>query len=336
MMKIMKKRRMTMSNIVKLAAISALVLSVAACDRLTQDRRGSGIESREYQTAMNDYRAGRIDQAVKGFKKTIALQPDNANARFQLACLLHDTGRDYLTAMCNYLEYVLQCPDSDKTDLAKDRLAKCEKDLAKSLADKHGLLDGGKAILKELEAAKEKLEALSAKVTQLESDLAVEKGRGEKLKSENERLVAAVKRIGEGETSTFKADKKAIVEARDLLDSEDDGDGDRIKNSADIALLRSEEASERELQSSLLPMQPKDAKEARDAAEKAERERREREKRQAIEKPEFYVVEEGDTLYKIALKFYGRTSQWRQIREANKAVISVDGRVKKGQKIRLP
>jgi nucleoid-associated protein YgaU len=53
-------------------------------------------------------------------------------------------------------------------------------------------------------------------------------------------------------------------------------------------------------------------------------------------RPETYVVQPGDTLFKIAKRFYGSANKWRDIREANKAVISSDGRVKVGQEIRLP
>jgi nucleoid-associated protein YgaU len=60
------------------------------------------------------------------------------------------------------------------------------------------------------------------------------------------------------------------------------------------------------------------------------------EKPALVEKPEFYVVKEGDTLYKIAVRFYGKSSAWRIVRDANKTVISTDGRIKVGQKIRLP
>lgn len=342
---------------IELVALVFALGAFTACDMIDSPRKKAGIESREYQTAMNDYRAGRIDQAVEGFKKTISLEPGNANARFQLACLLHDTGRDYVTAYWNYLEYISQCPDSDKTKLAKDRLAKCEVELSKALAGKHGLLDGNETILKEIEELKAKLKNSEAKVAGLESALVGEKGRVENLKKENERIMTAVKNVGAGESTAAVVNKKEIIEAKDLLDSEDTeaggsarglsaagkllagesaGDGDRIKNSSDIALLRSEEKAERELASSLLPTQPKDAKAARDAAEKAEKERKEKAKLEASKKPEYYIVQEGDTLYKIALKFYGRTSAWRRIREANKTVISMDGRVNEGQKIKLP
>jgi nucleoid-associated protein YgaU len=53
-------------------------------------------------------------------------------------------------------------------------------------------------------------------------------------------------------------------------------------------------------------------------------------------RPKYYVVKDGDTLYKIAIKFYGRVTAWTEIREANKAVVSMDGRIKTGQKLTLP
>jgi nucleoid-associated protein YgaU len=52
--------------------------------------------------------------------------------------------------------------------------------------------------------------------------------------------------------------------------------------------------------------------------------------------PETYTVEEGDTLMRISAKFYGTNRKWREIREANKTVISPDGRVRAGQVIKLP
>lgn len=54
------------------------------------------------------------------------------------------------------------------------------------------------------------------------------------------------------------------------------------------------------------------------------------------DRPATYTVQEGDSLYKIARRFYGKDSAWKQIRDANKATISTDGRVKAGQVIVLP
>lgn len=59
-------------------------------------------------------------------------------------------------------------------------------------------------------------------------------------------------------------------------------------------------------------------------------------KEERIERPATYVVQDGDSLYKIARRFYGKESAWKKIRDANKATISTDGRVRKGQTIVLP
>ena len=49
-----------------------------------------------------------------------------------------------------------------------------------------------------------------------------------------------------------------------------------------------------------------------------------------------HVVQEGETLTSIARRFYGSGKHWRKIQEANRAVISVDGKVDAGTEIALP
>ena len=54
------------------------------------------------------------------------------------------------------------------------------------------------------------------------------------------------------------------------------------------------------------------------------------------ERPATYTVQQGDTLFKISERFYGSSSHWRKIREANKATVPTDGRLNAGQVIILP
>lgn len=49
-----------------------------------------------------------------------------------------------------------------------------------------------------------------------------------------------------------------------------------------------------------------------------------------------YTVNSGDSLWKIAKKFYGDGSKWRVIYEANKSVISNPNVIKNGIKINIP
>jgi|GEM_PF-763469 len=52
--------------------------------------------------------------------------------------------------------------------------------------------------------------------------------------------------------------------------------------------------------------------------------------------PRMYVVLPGDTLFRIAEKFYGDSTQWKKIRDANKTNIDPDGRVRAGQILIIP
>jgi tetratricopeptide (TPR) repeat protein len=49
-----------------------------------------------------------------------------------------------------------------------------------------------------------------------------------------------------------------------------------------------------------------------------------------------YVVEEGDTLYSIARKFYDSPSRWKQIRDANKNKLAGGAKLKPGETLTIP
>jgi nucleoid-associated protein YgaU len=133
--------------------------------------------------------------------------------------------------------------------------------------------------------------------------------------------------------------KADIASVKDLLDAEDAEAPARAAALADAkelnALAEAEEAGAGS-SSSLLPQQAADAKDRKKAAEDAEKRAKSAQQAARAAIPETYVVQEGDTLYKIAIRFYGRTSAWKSIREANKDSIGTDGRVRTGQKLKLP
>jgi len=49
-----------------------------------------------------------------------------------------------------------------------------------------------------------------------------------------------------------------------------------------------------------------------------------------------YVVEEGDTLYSIARKFYNSPKRWRDIRDANKKKLAGGTKLQPGETITIP
>jgi nucleoid-associated protein YgaU len=54
------------------------------------------------------------------------------------------------------------------------------------------------------------------------------------------------------------------------------------------------------------------------------------------EQVEYYIIEQGDTLSKIAQHFYGNANKYPRIFEANREVIKDANLIFPGQKIRIP
>jgi len=55
-----------------------------------------------------------------------------------------------------------------------------------------------------------------------------------------------------------------------------------------------------------------------------------------VSKDEFYEIKSGDTLGAISKQFYGKSSQYMRIFEANREIIEDPNKIYPGQKIRIP
>ena len=308
----------------KLMALMALTV-LTACDYAERAELRHDRSDRLYQSAMDDYRSGRIDAAIQGFEKVLRKDAGNASARFQLACLQQDAKQDYPSAFCGYREYLFQHPGSDKAPLAKDRLDKCEKELAKALASRHGLLktDG---LAQELEVVRKELKAAQTRAAAAEKDVETLRARVTALNDERTRLLAIIK----GGDDLPKRESSIAREAKDLLEEENEDGIDRIKLSKDAAALKSETESDLASGSPLLPPRTASAISNQVAAVEEEK------KPTVPPHPATYEVQEGDTLYRIAKRFYGRLSAWKAIRDANKGLISADNRLRAGDVLKLP
>lgn len=51
---------------------------------------------------------------------------------------------------------------------------------------------------------------------------------------------------------------------------------------------------------------------------------------------QYYIIQQGDTLSKIAQRFYGNAARYGEIFEANREVIRNPNQIFPGQKIRIP
>ena len=294
----------------KLIAIAALTI-LTACDYAVRKDIRAERDDRAYRAAMDDYRAGRMDAAIAGLEKAVRNDPANASARFQLACLQQDVKKDFLSAYCGYREFLLQQPESDRAKLARERLAVCEKEAARTLSSKYGL-NASDGLLKELDVVRAELKTAKSRVAAAEKNLADSQERVRTLSADKDRLLSAVRGEEAEAEETSDGDMKAILKEKDLL--EEDREDETSTGSSLIPVRKPVEAVKQEQQ------KPADV-----APEK-----------KASDRPKTYTVEDGDTLYGVAKKFYGNIQAWKAIREANKAVISSDNRLKAGDVITLP
>lgn len=337
----------------RLVPLLMLSAALAGCDNYVDSADfKKERSSREYREAMEEYQAGRLDVAGKKLKALCEKDPANSSARFQLACLLQDHDKDYLNAYCAFREYLAQQPTSEKSKLAEDRLAVCERELASILADRHGLNATGEQ-QRRIKSLKDDLAKGENERRNLEKDLEGLAIKFKALEEENARLVRLMKEESDGAESKLVADLAAakallddngggvdLTEAKALL--KDNEDLEASHSTDDIAAAK-EMLDEEPPPEAPVIAQPKDAKENRRLVQEALRREKDEKARIAeeeaakkIKRPDTYVVQEGDTLYKIAVKFYGTASAWRKIREVNKATVSNDGRIKKGQVLTLP
>ena len=300
----------------RLMALMALTTILTACDYGARRDTRVEREDRTYRAAMSDYRAGRMDAAVSGFVDAVRKDPSNASARFQLACLQQDLKKDYVSAYCGYREFLLQHPESDRAKLARDRMAICEKEMARALATKHGF-NSADAAIQRLDAAQAEIKTLKDRVTAAEKNLGGSQERVRALTAERDRLLAAVKGVGgndvtsEEDAAARAEDVRTALKEKDLL--EEESDDEKSTGSSLIPVRKPEDLVKRETPP---PAEKKDEK--------------------AASRPKTYVVEDGDTLFGVAKRFYGSVQAWKAIRDANKAVISSDNRLKAGDTIVLP
>lgn len=341
----------------------SLVALICGCDRgpSLSEIEANERASRIYKNAVDDLQAGRMDAAIKGFERVVLQEPNSYSAHFQLATLLQDVRKDYISAIAHYRDYLALRPASDKATVAQDRVKVCETLLGAEVLRKVG----GSATNK-LSADNEKLanecESLTAQVKKLEGELAKAKRDVARLEAEcasKSRLLAKLSSADDVAASKNSSVKEALAELKEEKDEVerrrlrptdaellDDDDApppvSRVRASDELKKMKGELAK---LDAEPPPtVTPKGAGAGKDkdaprpgsfdtlvAGRKAK-------PQQAAPgaRPETYTVQEGDTLFKISTRFYGSSHKWRAIQDANRAIIPADGRVRAGQVLKLP
>lgn len=353
----------------------AIVLALLAtgCGRA---KRLAEVEAKErssslFRQAHAAEQAGNLDDAVTLLNRVLIEQPKDYSAHFQLATLLHDHMQDYIGAIYHYRRYLALRGDSEKSQLAKDRLRVAEQMLAPQILKKVGDSVEGISqarLIKEVEklngeiasltgekaAMKEQLDAQSAKMKEVESDNARLRKILDKMR-ESPPVAAAPRR----ETPP-KREKPSAPSRKPLPKRESAPTPDTRLTSEELRRLRAEAA---QLSSATArnrneggakgvaepPKGTSPALEEEDDGSKSDEEFLSRfikrttrvkdtegRERTQPDRRRTYVVRPGDTLVQLSVKFYGTKAQWKKIRDANRATIDPDGRIRPGQIIVVP
>lgn len=333
---------------------------VCGCDRgpTLAEIEASERSERGYANAMDDLQAGRMDAAIKGFEQVLKKNPTSYSAHFQLATLMQDVRKDYISAIVHYRSYLAMRPASDKAPVATDRVKYCETLLSAEIVRKAGgsasnkLATDNEKLVAQVKKLTDELAKAKKDIARLEQEKSAQHQTIVKLSSavdsdvagkDPHRVKNAVASLKDDESAESVRRRLKPTDA-ELLDDDDEvatspsvKPGDIKKLKQELAeldaedLARTNTAKKAGANDKTKPTMttkgttPFDVLSGKKPA---------REKGEAL--PESYVVQEGETLSSIALKFYGNRNAWRTIQSANIAIIPANGRVRQGQIIKLP
>ncbi len=349
----------------------ALVLATG-CGRggisdFEKNERGNAL----FSQAITTEKSGDVEGAIRLYKQVMIDEPKAYSAHFMLATLLQDYSEDYIAAIYHYNRYIELQPASQKVELAKQRIKISEHLLApkilKSVGDSatgisqaHLLKENARlnGIIGNLEGEKSKLFQQVQTADAMVKELSAENARLRKIvdKMRDDSTVAApadslaerVKELRSSDQSGAEGFSKSELDAlrREAADMKAGDAPSAVKKPVvEVPSVKSvlervhtrltgEEAAKKKAEAD---------QEVRAAAKEGDLSEfslfkppadKEKTDKTGIERT--YVVQPGDTLMRIATRFYGDTTNWKKIRDANRAQIDPDGRVRAGQIILIP
>ncbi len=336
-----------------------------------RDERGSAL----YRKAFAAEQSGDIKEAVRLFNKVLIEEPRSFSAHFQLATLLQDHEEDYFGAIYHYKQYLALRPESEKSALAQERIRIAEQMLAPQILKKVGDSVQGLTqahLLKENERLNLAITTLQGeKSVLLEQNATFDKELAG-LRADNERLRDLLRKMRVSEedgpaTGAASARETGVAErhAATAAPAPTDAKTLRALREEAQALAReggkppppvrkpladvpSTESVLKKVEERLAGVPAEKAAKpgggAAKAGESADlsalsifgRGPKKEKAAASDENPRTYVVQPGDSLFRVSEKFYGDATQWKKIREANRTRIDPDGRIRAGQIIVVP
>ncbi len=116
-------RRMAFRHTHAAWSACALLLALAAGCRSDIPRRDHEERSLPLlEKARAASEAGELDKAVAEYRKALDLHPQAARGHLDFAILLHDVRKDYVDALYHYQAYLRLRPETEKTDMIRERM----------------------------------------------------------------------------------------------------------------------------------------------------------------------------------------------------------------------
>jgi len=274
-----------------------LALLLAGCRPSIAEREARDRELPLFQKARDAEQQGRLDDAIKLYEETLLANPRAASAHLSLALLQQEHAQDYINAIYHYQRYLDLQPGADKADLAARRKKLSEQFLTQQLIRTHG--DAADALharlMQEIEIFKGQIVGLQSEKTALTRENATLQAT---VKS-HETEIARLKRLNERLTAPAPAPQQTTPPRRtEIPNIENEKTAPRPAPIPTIA------------QTQTPPPPPATT-------------------------PRTHTVQQGETLYRIAERYYNDPAKWEQIRDANQELL-IDGKLRVGQTLIIP
>jgi LysM repeat protein len=289
-----------------------------------------------YRRARSAEQSGDIKEAVRLYRTLLVEEPRSYSVHFQLAALLQDVEEDYISALYHYKQYLALRPETEKATLVQDRIRVTEQLLVPQLLRKLGPSAQALSqahLLKENDRLKEQLTKLEGE----KSVLNEEKDRAEKTamasQAELERMRELLNKMRAADRTEKPTESAATIAERERAASTNKTrEGKSLRDLRREAEAEAADAANKTGTGTTDDVMTKIKQKMGDAPADSETATHKKPRPE----PKSYTVQAGDSLFKISEKFYGDSTQWKKIRDANRTTINPDGRLRIGQTLVIP
>lgn len=334
------------------AAVTVVCLFAFGCGEKDTKK-----EENHYLKAAEDaISRGRFDEAITNLEKSLRLNPDEAEAYLKLALIYENIRVDRYKAKKYYEKYI----ETEKDLTLKNEVKEWLRDLESENSDRGKVLPEESTTLVRI--------ALEHRNAQYKRE--IEENRGEhqreidKLKDELETAKRQAGKIADdvslrgdsaeagknaGEIDALKKQIKNLRSELEVIKENEDSHIEELATSR--AALRQKESEYTDLSKRFSEMQ-KNCETAFDRVKQLDKEEAVIEKPTSTERLStrtdvrgiktvrgniiYYSVQQGDTLRRIAEKFYGDKKKWTLIFTANRDHLTDENDIKFGDTIKIP